>query len=181
MARQPKPETAGRKPSTRALKVYSVPAGFYDAVVAAPNQKAALQAWGTNTDLFAAGRATIVEDGTIKAEALSRPGEVIKRSRGSEAAMLGPEPVVPRLGSPKAKPASKPRPPPDRSRLDAAERVLAQAERQFEAELDAFAREREDVDRREREVRRTGADRLKGLSEAVSEAETTFRKAQDCR
>ena len=40
---------------TRKLKVFRTPIGFHDAYVAAPSQKAALQAWGTDTDLFARG------------------------------------------------------------------------------------------------------------------------------
>ena len=37
------------------LKVYCTPVGFHDAYVAAPSQKAALQAWGAKTNLFAQG------------------------------------------------------------------------------------------------------------------------------
>ena len=40
---------AKRKPK---LKVYSTPIGFHDALVAAPSQKAALEAWGAGTNLF---------------------------------------------------------------------------------------------------------------------------------
>jgi len=69
------------------LKVYSTAVGFHDAIVAAPSQAAALRAWGTTTDLFGAGRASLVEDDAIRAEALARPGEVIKRLRGDEAAI----------------------------------------------------------------------------------------------
>jgi hypothetical protein len=76
----------------RALKVFRTPAGFYDAVVAAPSQKAALAAWGTTTNLFASGDARVAEDPALQAEALAHPGEVIKRSRGDFAAMIGPEP-----------------------------------------------------------------------------------------
>lgn len=35
------------------LKVYQTPAGFNDAYVAEPNQKATLEAWGSERDLFA--------------------------------------------------------------------------------------------------------------------------------
>lgn len=155
-----------------ALKVYCMPAGFYDAVVAAPNQKAALKAWGVSTDLFAAGRASLVEDEAVQAEALARPGEVIKRSRGDEAAMLGPEPVARPSLKPEPKPATRkpapkkavpPPPPPDRSKLDAAEHALTEAERELRASLDALAIERADLNRREDEARREGEAEVKRL------------------
>ena len=44
---------AGRK-----LKVFQAQFGFYDTIVAAPSQAAALRAWGVNQNLFASGEAT---------------------------------------------------------------------------------------------------------------------------
>lgn len=44
------------------LKVFRTPAGFHDAYVAAPSQKAALKAWGSEADLFARGIAEKVTD-----------------------------------------------------------------------------------------------------------------------
>jgi len=41
------------------LKVFRTPIGFHDAYVAAPSQKAALEAWGTDTNLFEAGAAEL--------------------------------------------------------------------------------------------------------------------------
>jgi hypothetical protein len=70
------------------LKVYRTAMGFDDALVAAPNQKAALQAWGTSTDLFAAGRAAVVDDPAEGAEALAHPGQVVRRPRPGEAELL---------------------------------------------------------------------------------------------
>lgn len=70
------------------LKVYRTAMGFDDALVAAPNQKAALQAWGTSTDLFAAGRAAVVDDPVEGAEALAHPGQVVRRPRPGEAELL---------------------------------------------------------------------------------------------
>ncbi len=118
-----------------------MPAGFYDAVVAAPSQAAALKAWGMTTDLFAAGRASVVTDEAIRSEALGRPGEVIRRARGDEAAMLGPEPAddLKVRGKPALKAARPKPPPPDRSDLDAAERRVSEAERELAAELEQLA------------------------------------------
>jgi hypothetical protein len=46
----------------RKLKVYRTPTGFYDAYVAAPSQKAALEAWGVDRNLFAMAKAEIVTE-----------------------------------------------------------------------------------------------------------------------
>ena len=51
-----------------ALKVYRTPIGFHDAYVAAPSQKAALQAWGSDANLFARGVAELVTDPALTAE-----------------------------------------------------------------------------------------------------------------
>ena len=65
------------------LKVYCTSIGFHDAYVAAPSQKAALEAWGSSADLFARKQAQAVDDPALMAEPMARPGEVIKRLRGS--------------------------------------------------------------------------------------------------
>ena len=78
----PKPN---RKPK---LKVYRTPIGFHDAFVAAPNQKAALDAWGAKTNLFARDLAEEVTDPKLTRTPLGDPGKVIKVLRGSEAEQL---------------------------------------------------------------------------------------------
>lgn len=81
--------------------------------------------------------------------------------------MLGPEPTAATAEpkSAKAKPARKP---PDRSKLDAAETALAEAERDLTRDLDALAAERAELDRRGAELRTTAETRI-----------SSFRKAQD--
>ncbi len=66
------------------LKVYCTPAGFHDVLVAAPSQKAALEAWGADSNLFARGIAELVTDPKLMAEPLERPGEVVKIPRGTK-------------------------------------------------------------------------------------------------
>lgn len=70
------------------LKVFRVPAGFHDAYVAAPSRKAALEAWGSDADLFARGIAELVTDEELSREPLENPGKVIKRLRGTAAQQL---------------------------------------------------------------------------------------------
>jgi hypothetical protein len=163
----------------RALKVFRTPVGFYDAIVAAPSQKAALAAWGTTTNLFASGDACVVEDPALQAEALAQPGEVIKTPRGDVAAMLGPEPPKrpARQQTPPAAEKPKLRPAPDRSRLDAAERALADAERALEVELSELAQMRADMDRREAAARRGGEQQLAQLRRARDKAAENYAKS----
>ena len=53
-----KAEPSSRK---RRLKVFRTAIGFHDAYVAAPSRKAALEAWGTDKDLFARGVARLLD------------------------------------------------------------------------------------------------------------------------
>jgi hypothetical protein len=66
------------------LKVYRTHIGFYDAVVAAPSQKAALKAWGVHQNLFARGLASVVGDAEIIRLARATPGKVLRRMFGSK-------------------------------------------------------------------------------------------------
>ena len=113
------------------LKVFCATSGFHDSIVAAPSRPAALKAWGAKTDLFSMGAARLVTDPKIAKKALDRPGEVIrlKRSGGGE-----------EVAAPKRKKA-KPKKPPSRTRLKAAEERLAKLEAERSKELDAVERE----------------------------------------
>ena len=64
-----------------------------NASVATPRQceamlKAALEAWGTDANLFARGLAEFVTDPRLTKEPLAKPGQVIKRARGTAAQHL---------------------------------------------------------------------------------------------
>lgn len=143
-------------PRATKLKVYRTPIGFHDAYVAAPSQKAAIEAWGSDKDVFQRGRAELVTDPELTKEPLANPGKVIKRLRGTEAeqiAALGEvsepekrpkknakaEPEERAEAKParktKAKPPPKPKPRPSRARLDEAEQALAEAEARHDEAL----------------------------------------------
>ncbi len=68
----------------RRLKVFRAHLGFYDTIVAAPSQQAALAAWGAGRREFANGFAQVTSDPAAVASALSRPGQVLKRPFGSK-------------------------------------------------------------------------------------------------
>ena len=86
----------------RTLKVFRTPIGFHDAYVAAPSQKAALEAWGSDANLFARGAAEQVTDADLMREPLAHPGKVIRRPRGTAAEHLAALPRdKPRSSGPK--------------------------------------------------------------------------------
>lgn len=137
------------------LKVFRTTSGFHDAYVAAPSRAAALRAWGATTDLFAMDAAAQVTDVKLMAEPLAKPGEVIKKKRGTEAehiAAAGPGARAKVKAFPTPKPKPKPRP--SRANLDKAEKRLAKLEAEhvrerlaLEQEMAAL-RERQDASRR---------------------------------
>ncbi|MEA1014112.1 hypothetical protein [Sphingosinicella sp. LY1275] len=167
------------------LKVFRLPIGFHDAYVAAPSQKAAAEAWGTDSGVFARNEAELVTDPELAAEPLASPGQVVKRLRGTAAeqiAALGNgEPTdAPRLSpgsKPKPKPPSKPKPRPSRATLDEAEAALAAAEGRYDAELKDL-REREAALARERKALEARQEKERARLAALRETEeAAYREA----
>ena len=158
MAKKAKQATRAQK-----LKVFRTPIGFHDAFVAAPSQKAALEAWGADANLFAQGIAEQVTDPKLMEEPLARPGEVIKRVRGSAdehfAALEKSEKKAGsriKSGTTKEGPAkpARPKPKPSRAELDTAEEALEKAEkkqrkalRKIDEKIQALERERRELQR----------------------------------
>jgi hypothetical protein len=70
----------------RKLRTYTTSAGFFDLAVAAPSMKAALEAWGSASNLFHHGFATVTDDPQVVAATMARPGVVMRRPVGSAAA-----------------------------------------------------------------------------------------------
>src|SRR3954449_2408943 len=67
----------------RKLKTYQTSLGFFDQAIAAPSMKAALEAWGTKTNLFHQGVAKEVDDPEVIAATMRKPGVILKRPVGS--------------------------------------------------------------------------------------------------
>ena len=143
----------------RKLKVFRAAIGFDDAYVAAPSRKAALAAWGSDADLFARGVAEEVTDPKLAAAPLAEPGKVVRVSRGDLAAQLkalGPRRKKTKRAEPEPKPESapvkrkpdRPKPPPKRDKLDAAEAAIDAARARFDEEAGALEQEREALARR---------------------------------
>jgi flagellar motility protein MotE (MotC chaperone) len=176
MAKKPKD-----KPRKQKLKVFRTPIGFHDAYVAVPSQKAALEAWGADANIFAQGIAEQVTDPKLMEEPLARPGEVIKRLRGSHdehVAALGKDARQPKAKVVEApKPKSKPRPKPSRHEVDAAEEALGKAEKEqrkalgkIDDQIKKLQRERRDLQHKAERERNELADELERARSAYQRA-----------
>jgi hypothetical protein len=67
----------------RKLKSYQTSLGFF-AAIAAPSMKAALEAWGADSNLFHQGAAKESTDPDVIAATMKKPGVVLKRPVGSD-------------------------------------------------------------------------------------------------
>ena len=175
------------KARARRLKVFQAQFGFYDSVVAAPSQAAALRAWGTHQNLFADGQARITTDPKAVEVALAHPETPLLRAVGSDDAFALKPTALPKVpDAPKrasAKPAAKansdPRPKAqaDRSALDAAEaalRKLDDARKREEADL----RQRQDeLDQGKADAQAAYVEGRKTATAAVVDARQAYRKA----
>lgn len=135
---------AGKRP----LKVYRTSIGFQDAYVAATSQKAALEAWGTEKNLFSAGLAELVTDPKLTKAPLAKPGAIVRASRGTAAQHLAAAKVVRPTKRETAKatagpkesaappPPKKKQPRPSRAKLERAEAALERKRRTFQDALD---------------------------------------------
>ncbi len=169
------------------LKVFRTPIGFHDAYVAAPSQKAALKAWGSDRDLFARGVAELVTDPALTAEPLAQPGTVIRRSRGTAAEQIAAlPPTPPRRNAavdrvrPEAATATKPKPPepkPDRAMLAAAEQALSEAEAQHRSADRALRAEEAALAKRRRMMEREQADEREALDAKRVAAASAYDRA----
>jgi hypothetical protein len=66
------------------LKTYQTSLGFFEQAIAAPSMKAALKAWGADSNLFHQGAAKESRDPDVIAATMAKPGVVLKRPVGSD-------------------------------------------------------------------------------------------------
>ena len=174
------------KAPSRKLKVFQAQFGFYDSVVAAPSQAAALRAWGTHQNLFASGEAKVVTDAAAVAAALEHPETPLRRAVGSsDPFQLEPAslPKVPDAPKRSRKPAAKPkptapkRPPPDRRALDAAEAALHELDQRRKAEEADFRRREEELDAARSAAQEAYVQGRKAATATVVEARKAYRRA----
>ena len=68
----------------RKLNTYQTSLGFFDQAIAAPSMKAALEAWGADSNLFHQGAAKESDDPDVIAATMKKPGVVLRRPVGSD-------------------------------------------------------------------------------------------------
>lgn len=176
------------KLAKRKLKVFEARLGFYDSVVAAPSQAAALRAWGVRQNLFADGQARITADPRAIGAALARPEVPLRRPVGStDSFSLEPEglpslPHVAKATATKAKAASPApklaaEPPPDRSRLDVAEAALRRLDDRRKQEEADLRRRREGLEGEIADARSRYVAARRSAAADVAEARALYRRA----
>jgi hypothetical protein len=74
----------GRHRMAKKLKTYQTSLGFFDQAIAAPSMKAALEAWGADSNLFHQGAAKESHDPEVIAATMAKPGVVLRRPVGSD-------------------------------------------------------------------------------------------------
>ena len=156
----------------RKLKTFTTSAGFFDLAVAAPSMKAALEAWGSRSNLFQHGFAKISDDPKIVAATMAHPGVVLRRPVGSDGAFSEHAELPKDLpAGTKRTPAKRPtkRPEPPTKAVD--DRTAREAARAFEKE-----QKRRDSERRKEEARRR--QELERRERAVAAAEAALEEAR---
>jgi hypothetical protein len=164
------------KPRARKLKVYQAQFGFFDSVVAAPSQAAALRAWGTHQDLFASGDARISSDEAAVKAALEHPETPLQRAAGTRDAFKLKATGSPSVGPKTAARKRAPRPKPDRSRLEAAEAALRDLDLRREDEEAAFQREQDALEARRSAARKAYARSREAAVSALEAARAAYRR-----
>jgi hypothetical protein len=158
----------------RKLKTYQTSLGFFDLAMAAPSMKAALEAWGADSNLFHQGAAKESHDLDVIAATMAKPGIVLRRPVGtdrpfSEHAALptdlgggGPTKAARKLKVPRAKqPSARP--------------VDKVAERKAAFDYERERRSRELERAKEEAARQKDRERRK---QAVGKAQAALDKAE---
>ena len=125
--------------------------GFYDTVVAARSQAAALRAWGTRQNLFAEGQARLATNEAAVAAALEHPEKPLRRAVGSSEPFALQPTSLPKLpdatrkqkAKRQAKSERSPQPPADRSRVNEAETALREIDERRKQEQADISRDEE--------------------------------------
>ena len=162
-------------PRNQKLKVFRTPIGFHDAYVAAPSQKAALAAWGSDSNLFAQKIAEEVTDPELMKEPLERPGEVIRKLRGTEKEQveaLGPGPVK----KAKAQASTKVRPKPSRAALTGAEEQVRSLQERQAAEMKTVEEELAALQERLRNLEQAHETELEVAKKRCRDEEGRFER-----
>lgn len=170
------------------LKVFVTSDGLTDYVVATTSKVKALAAWGIRQDIFKEGVARETDDPELVAAAVAQPGEVLRRPAAgrAELAKLKSAPRKPAKSKPerakaeraKSPPLEKFKPPPKPKGPSKAalkkvadlEGRLAKANAEYEKAKFALARERAELERRDKALDADHAAHREKLQTALNAA-----------
>jgi len=164
------------------LKVFRTPIGFHDAFVAAPSQKAALEAWGSDSNLFAQGVAEQVTEPALMQVPLDHPGQVVKVLRGTEQeqlAALSKQELPKRKSAPKAEIIARRKRgrKPDRAGVEKAEAALEKLESRQADQMARIDREIRQIEKRRAELQRRHEDERDQAQEKIDEERSKYERA----
>jgi hypothetical protein len=177
-----------KDPVMRKLKVFQAQLGFYDTVVAAPTQAAALRAWGTHQNLFTDGQARLTDDADAIKVALEHPETPLRRAVGSTDKFAVEPTSLPKIPDApkkkvvaKAKPYAEPPPPEkpqaDRGDLDAAEAALKALDEQRKREEANFRQKQETLEAARNAAQDAYVANRKSATAKVIERRQAYRRA----
>src|ERR1700755_577266 len=169
------------RPMARKLKTYQTSLGFFEQAIAAPSMKAALQAWGADSNLFHQGAAKESTDPDVIAATMAKPGTVLKRPVGSDGP-FGEHAALPKnleqdgWKKPAPKPSGRKAKKSPARADEAADRKAAQA-----YERERLRREREEAkEEAARQKKRERQERAVGQTQAaLGGAKRLKRRRQD--
>ena len=158
----------------RKLKTYQTSLGFYDLALAAPSMKAALEAWGAESNLFHQGVAKESEDPEVVAATMAKPGVILRRPVGSngpfaEHAALPTDLADDEVNSRSKRPRAKPKTGQPPRKID------DKAARRASLEYERAERQRESERRKEEAAR---AKERQRREQAIAKAQAALEKAE---
>jgi hypothetical protein len=163
----------------RKLKTYQTSLGFFEQAIAAPSMKAALEAWGADSNLFHQGAAKESTDPDVIAATMKKPGVVLKRPVGSDGP-FGENAELPKnLGQNARRKSAPPKPPVRKAKESSAEPDKAAARKAAQAyEHERHRRERaeakeEAARQKERERKQQAVDKAQAVLDKAEEEHAT--------
>ena len=170
-----------RRDMAKKLKTYQTSLGFFDQAIAAPSMKAALEAWGADSNLFHQGAAKETTDPDVVAATMAKPGVVLRRPVGSSGRFSEHAALPADLGNDKAGRktqvrAPKPRKQPPAKTSDKAARKAAQEYEKAERQRESERRKEEASRAKERQRREQAVAKTKA---ALDEAEAEHASLAD--
>jgi hypothetical protein len=163
----------------RKLKTYQTSLGFFDLAIAAPSMKAALEAWGADSNLFHQGAAKESKDPDVIAATMAKPGVILRRPVGTDRPFSEHAELPTDLGGSRpTKAARKSKGPKAKQRSSrpvdkAAERKAALAYEREQSSRELERAEEEAVRQKERERRQKAVDKAQA---ALDKAEQVHAK-----